>query len=177
MANPPDESDAPVIDCSDKRTIERVYAKMVRAATAKAASIVRRPDLAAEIAHDSFIKLWQGGGKFPSEKAVYAWIYKTCHRAAIDHLRSAAYRREDYGTEDFDQVPQRGPAPDGVMTRQLVEKCIGLLTAQEAEAFLYLTLDGMTQVEVAEVMGLSRRTVQRLAERIDERFAEVRRER
>src|SRR4029077_9159028 len=95
--------------CSDKATIERLYAKMVRAAIAKAASIVRRQDLAAEIAHDTFIKLWQSGGRFPNEKAVYAWIYKTCHRAAIDHLRSAAHRREDYRHEDLDQA---APVPE-----------------------------------------------------------------
>lgn len=164
------------IDCSDKATIERLYAKMVRAAIAKAASIVHRQDIAAEIAHDSFIKLWQSGGSFPNEKAVYGWLYKTCHRAAIDHLRSAAYRREDFTSEDLDQLPSLGSARDGVMARDLIAKCVALLTTQEAEAFAYLTLDGMTQIEVADVMGLSRRTVQRLVERIDARFAGVRRD-
>jgi RNA polymerase sigma-70 factor (ECF subfamily) len=164
------------IDVSDKRTLEQLYAKMVRPAIAKAASIVKRQDLAAEIAHDTFIKLWQGGGKFPNEKAVYAWIYKTCHRAAIDHLRSAKHKREELGREDLDQLASVPSAADGAMTQELVQRYITLLPQQEAEAFVYLTLDGMTQVEVAEVMGLSRRTVQRLVERIDERFAEVRRE-
>lgn len=165
-----------MIDCSDKATIERLYPQMVRAAIAKAASIVHRKDIAAEIAHDAFIKLWQGGGKFPSDGAVYSWIFKTCHRAAIDHLRSAAHRRETFGKEDFDQLQTTGPAPDGVMTKEFVKKCVALLDPQEAEAFFYITLDGMTQVEVGEAMGLSRRTVQRIVERIESRFQEVRRD-
>jgi RNA polymerase sigma-70 factor (ECF subfamily) len=173
------------IDCSDKATIERLYAKMSRAAIAKAQSIVRRGDLAAEIAHDAFIKLWQGGGQFPSEKAVYAWIFKTCHRAAIDHLRSAAHKREHYSDDDAETfAAPGGPASgggsssgsrDAVMTRQLVTRYLADLTDEEAEAFLYVALDGMTQVEVAEMMGLSRRTVQRIMERVEERFAARRR--
>jgi RNA polymerase sigma-70 factor (ECF subfamily) len=151
---------------------------MVRAVTAKAASIVRRKDLAAEIAHDTFIKLWQGGGQFPNERAVYVWLYKTCHRAAIDHLRSAAHRREDYKGDDEAIAASAGSTGggDAVMTRQLIEQSIARLKPEEAEAFLYATLDGMTQEEVAEVMGLSRRTVQRLLARVDERFEEVRRD-
>lgn len=168
-----------VIDCSDKATIDRLYSKMARAAIAKAQSVVGRGDVAAEIAHDSFIKLWQGGGQFPSEKAIYAWIFKTCHRAAIDHLRSAAHRREDYNRDDdtaldFGVSSRSGDHGDQLMTRELVTRYLRVLKPDEAEAFLYVTLDGMTQAEVVEIMGLSRRTVQRLLERAEAKFREAR---
>lgn len=174
----PDAAANAPLDCSDRATIERLYAKMVRAAASKAGSIVRRTDIAAEIAHDTFIKLWQHGGTFPNERAVYVWIYKTAHRAAIDHLRSAAHRREDYkGDEAALEGPGTAPPRfrDVVMTRELVTRYIGRLAPEEAEVFLYLALDGMSQIEVADVMGLSRRTVQRLVAKVELRFAELRR--
>jgi RNA polymerase sigma-70 factor (ECF subfamily) len=184
--------EATEVDCADKRTIERLYGAMARAAIAKAYAIVRRQDVAAEIAHDAFIKLWQSGGRFPSDKAVYAWIYKTCHNAAIDHVRSAPYRRETSATPAGDEdgadvnanvtvdVYARHAAPDGagpdaLMNRELVETYIRTLRPQEAEAFVYQAVDGMTQVEIAAVMGLSRRTVQRLMERVEARLSEIRR--
>lgn len=165
-----------ILDCSDKRTIERLYSRLARAATAKAYAVVGRADLAAEIAHDAFIKLWQKGGKFPSEKAVYVWLFKTCHRAAIDHVRSAAHKREDYNKEDtsaLDSAPARS-SNDALMNQELVKRYLSVLTPEEAEAFLYVTLDGMTQAEVVEVMGVSRRTVQRLLERAEAKFREAR---
>lgn len=144
---------------------------------AKAASIVRRQDIAAEIAHDTFIKLWESGHTFPNEKAVYVWIYKTCHRAAIDHLRSAAHRRESFAGEDLESLETEPMARyrDVVMTRQLIRAAIQKLKPDEAEAFLYVALDGMTHIEVASVMELSRRTVQRLLEKVEIKFQEVRR--
>ncbi len=167
----------PSLQCSDKGTIERLYKKMAKAAIAKAASIVRRQDVAAEIAHDTFFKLWQSGPTFPNEKAVYVWIYRTCHRAAIDYLRSASHRRESFAGENLDEM-ESVPASrygDIVMTRQLVQAAIQQLKPDEVEAFLYVALDGMTQNEVAEVMELSRRTVQRLLEKVEIKFQEVRR--
>jgi RNA polymerase sigma-70 factor (ECF subfamily) len=163
------------INCAEKSTIEWLYKKLAPAAIAKAASIVRRPDIGAEIAHDTFIKLWQYGGQFPNEKAVYSWIYKTCHHAAIDYLRSAGYRHEDYSQEDLASFAGEPSASNQVLSQQLIHQYISLLTPQEAEAFLYAELDGMTQIEIAEIMGLSRRTVQRLLEKVDKRFQEQRR--
>lgn len=164
------------LDCSDKATIDRLYGKLVRAAIAKAQSVVGRHDVATEIAHDAFIKLWQKGGKFPNEKAVYVWLYKTCHRAAIDHVRSAPRRRESYNKEDDSQLDAAAaPAKsDQLMNEQLVRRYMARLEPDEAEAFLYVTLDGMTQAEVVDMMGVSRRTVQRLLERAEAKFKEAR---
>ncbi len=167
---------AHTLNCSDKATIDRLYGKLARAAIAKAQAVVGRHDVATEIAHDAFIKLWQKGGQFPNEKAVYVWLYKTCHRAAIDHLRSAAHRRESYNKGD-DSAFDMAPAPskgDELMNQQTIRKYMLQLQPDEAEAFLYVTLDGMTQAEVVDMMGVSRRTVQRLLERAEAKFREAR---
>ncbi len=102
-------------------------------------------------------------------------MYKTCHRAAIDHLRSAAHKREDYNRADesaLDFAADSGAANQGdqLMNRELVQRYLRVLKPDEAEVFLYVALDGMTQAEVVETTGLSRRTVQRLLERAEAKF-------
>src|SRR6187402_105672 len=92
------------VDCSQRETIDRLYKQMVKAAISKVYSVVRRMDIAREIAQDVFIKLWKAGGKFPNDRAVYVWIYKASHRAGIDYVRSAAYRYEQAG-EDYASSP------------------------------------------------------------------------
>lgn len=163
------------IDCSDKKVIHRLYEKMSKPAAWKAFTIVRRHDIANEIVQDVFIKLWQAGGKFPHEKAVYAWIYKACHRAGIDHVRSAAHRRESYvETYEEDLKDSGRNQQETLIDRQLVEKFLQTVSEEDAEIFVYAIVDRMTQNEIAELTGKSRRTIQRTMVRVEETFKEVR---
>ncbi len=144
---------------------------MAKAAISKSYSVVRRMDVAREIAHDVFIKLWKAGGKFPNDKAVYVWIYKACHRAGIDYLRSAQYRYEKSG-EDYAASPDeaRSSFADLLVSRETLDACVKQLSQDEADVLVYTTLDRMTQAEVADLMGTSVRTVQRVQARIEERL-------
>lgn len=163
------------IDCSDKQVIHRLYEKMAKPAAWKAFTIVRRHDIANEIVQEVFIRLWQAGGKFPHEKAVYAWIYKACHRAGIDHVRSATHRRENY-VETYEEDLKDGARSqaDSLMDRQLVESFLQDVSEEDAEIFVYAVVDRMTQIEIAELTGKSRRTVQRIMARVEETFKEAR---
>ena len=124
-----------------------------------------------------FIRLWQSGGVFPSEKAVYAWIYKACHRAAIDHVRSATYRRESY-VETYADEAKAGARTqeDNLIDREAIIICTKNLSAEEAEIFVYLEVDRLTQVEIAELTGKSRRTIQRICAKIEETFKQARKQ-
>lgn len=170
-----DELSSEPIDCSDKQTIHRLYEKMAKAAAWKAYTVVQRHDIANEIAQDVFIKLWQHGGSFPNEKAVYAWIYKACQRAAIDHVRSATHRRESY-VEAYDEgvASADHSQQEQLINKQLIATYIKELTEEEAEVFVYAVVDKMTQVDIAELTGTSRRTVQRIMARVEERYQKLR---
>lgn len=164
------------IDCSEKQVIHQIYEKMAKPAAWKAFTIVRRHDVANEIVQEVFIKLWQSGGKFPHEKAVYAWIYKACHRAGIDYVRSATYRREKYvDTYEEDLKDSTRNQQETLMDRQLLEKILQDVSEEDAEIFIYAVVDRMTQNEIAELTGKSRRTVQRIMVRVEAVFKEVRR--
>ena len=88
---------------------------------------------------------------------------------------SAAHRREQYDEEPIDVAAAGAMGGDAVITRETVKQYIAKLQPDEAEAFLYVAIDGMTQLEVAEVMGISRRTVQRLMDKVEAKLAVVRR--
>jgi RNA polymerase sigma-70 factor (ECF subfamily) len=165
------------LNCSDKQVIHKLYEKMAAPASWKAFSIVRRKDIAHEIVQDVFIKLWQSGGIFPNEKAVYAWIYKACHRAAIDHVRSATFRRESYVDTYADEAREGAKTQeDNLLDREAVIECTKNLSAEEAEIFIYAEVDRLTQVEIAELTGKSRRTIQRISAKIEESFKRARKD-
>ena len=165
------------LNCSDKQVIHKLYEKMAAPASWKAFTIVRRKDIAHEIVQDVFIKLWQSGGIFPNEKAVYAWIYKACHRAAIDHVRSATFRRESYVDTYADEAREGAKTQeDNLLDREAVIECTKNLSAEEAEIFIYAEVDRLTQVEIAELTGKSRRTIQRISAKIEESFKRARKD-
>jgi RNA polymerase sigma-70 factor (ECF subfamily) len=160
---------APMLSSTDATFIHDLYQKTGRAAVAKTAAIVGSRAVAEEIVHDVYARLLERHVAFPTATAAYVWIYRSCHNAAIDHLRTGAARFEPQGLESAGD-----PAVDDdavvVHNRQLLQRVAARLSPQEAALVAYLHLDGMTQDEAAEMLGQSRRTVVRMLKRIDERL-------
>lgn len=162
------------IDCSQEDTVAQIYKKMGRATVAKAFAVVGRMDVAKEIAQEVFLRLWRAKGRFPNERAVYAWLYKASHRAGIDYLRSAACRQErasdDITTELVDPSVQTG---DLVISRDAIRKYLGKLPEREAEIFLYVVLDDMTHEEIASMLNVSTKTIQRALRKAELLFRSI----
>lgn len=152
----------------------RIYEKMGKAAVAKAYSIVHRMDVAKEIAQDVFLKLWRAKGVFPNDKAVYVWIYKTTQRAAIDHLRSASHRYDLRGDDVTDVLlDQKVQVGDTVVSRDVIRRYLTKLPEREADIFIYVTLDDMSHAEVAELLDVSTKTIQRALQKAQLLFRNV----
>jgi RNA polymerase sigma factor (sigma-70 family) len=169
----------PAVDCSDPKTVRRLYETTGRAALSKTEHFVGRFDVAQEIVQEVFLKLWQGKHRFPTEKQAYYWVYKSCHNAGIDHLRSAAVRLErgapgGEGEMSLDEIlPAEGKPDlaDLTLKRQLVTKALAYLDEREAQILGLWVLDGMTQDEIADLLDCSRKTVNRVVQRIEEKLS------
>jgi RNA polymerase sigma-70 factor, ECF subfamily len=156
------------LDCRDKNTIQTLYAQTGRAALLKTARLVGRLDVAEEIVQTAFLKLWDAGLSFPDQRAAYAWIYRTCHNAGIDHIRAHATRFESgVASEQLDSFAAGVP---GVLDKRLLVERLQQLNEREAQVLAYRLMDGMTQTEIAEVMGLSRKTIVRVCAELDRKL-------
>lgn len=168
-------SESGICDCSQKTTVSELYRHLGKTAALKASKIVGRMDVALEIVQDTFLKLWKQKPIFPDRKAAFVWVYRTTHNAAIDHLRLAVNKHTD--------IEQCSPGllgsilPDNSLEdRQLIMRAAGLLSERELQIVMYVMVDGMTQGEIAEVLTVSRKTVVRVWQKIDEKLSEFRRE-
>lgn len=159
-----------------------LYLKLGRPALAKTINIVSK-SVAEEIVQEVFAKLWQSKLKFSDLKQAYAWVYKSCTNGAIDHLRnhnnSHAELDESVATEPTFSTGNKSFGMDletKAQAHQLWKQLVTVFDAEESAVFVYRYLEGLTQDEVVDVMQISRRTVNRIQEKIDQKLEKIRRQ-
>jgi RNA polymerase sigma-70 factor, ECF subfamily len=135
------------------------------------------------------------GPRFLNEgdtQTVMAWLYRTSTRLALDAIRRrkvrGGRRLGDPGgramPEDEVNVVAAGLSSslpcgsfeDSVGARRLVISLARDIPPEELEAAIVCRVDGVSQPEAAEILGVSERTIRRLLTRFDEHAARWRKE-
>lgn len=147
-----------------------LYKKLGRPALGKTMGLVSQA-AAEEIVQDVFTKAWEKGMVFTDLRQAYAWVYRCCTNAAIDQIRSKGSGHDTFNEE----VPAKGISmEDQAMAKQLWKQLLHRLSSEEAAVFIYRNIEGLTQDEVVEVMQISRRTVNRIQEKLDKKIEALR---
>ncbi len=152
-----------------------LYAKLGGPALAKTINLVSR-SVAEEIVQDVFTKMWQTKMIFPDLKRAYAWVYKCCTNSAIDSIRNHNNSHVELDETRSESIPATADLETNAQAHEIWKKLSHTFDSDEAAVFVYRNLEGLTQDEVAEVMQISRRTVNRIQEKVDEKIEKLRRQ-
>ncbi len=163
-------------DFMDLPAVTAAYRTFLTPVRAKCRRMLGPTALAEDVAQETFARLLaQPTALDPADRrAVMAWLYRTSTRLAIDVLR--ARKRDAVPGEAPPEVPCGISAHDALAARSLVVALEDSVPADELEAALLARVDGLSQPEVAELLGISERTVRRRLDRFDERTANLRKE-
>lgn len=155
------------------QSVQLVYQRFFPVIREKCRFMLKDSDDAQDVAQETFIRLWRAGLPLDDTRRVLAWIYRTSNHLAVDRLRrkSLAHevRRDDADAQTV------GP-DERLVAQQLLARLATRIPADELEVAFLNRCDGLTQLESAEVLGVSERTVRRLLSRLDERLATFSRE-
>lgn len=162
------------ISCFDRGTVAEVYEELRPFALSKTEYLVGNLEVAQDIVHDVFVRLWQMRLTFPSKRAVYSWVYASCHHAGIDYLRSKARTARLASADCLDRICDPKNSTDRVVNRQFVEQILGVLNEREALILAYKYVDGLTIKEMAELMTISERTIKRTLAHIQDKLIHLR---
>jgi len=119
---------------------------------------IRDRDAAEDILQEVFLKIHSGVGTLDNQEGLRAWLYSITRNAVIDHIRR---RKKDLVLEDLpEELPANsfgdGPSPDDF------EPCLRALATRlpgiYREPFILSELEGMSQKEMGENLGLSAST-------------------
>jgi RNA polymerase sigma-70 factor (ECF subfamily) len=162
-ANGQDESDLlSRASGGDVVAFEEVVRRYQRRVYGVALRIVRRHDVADDVAQDTFLRAHQALASFDRSRPFGPWVCRIAANLAINHVRSPEAREEGL-PEGHDETPssQEGPLArvlDGEAHHQLHE-ALASLSADQRAVFVLRAVEGLSYKEIAEALDISAGTV------------------
>ena len=129
--------------------------------------LVGDDELARDIAQDVFLRLFRVIHRFRRGGRFDAWLHRMTIHLGIDALRRERPHRQtsslDEGTTHQDVVPSAQPGPAQLLgareVRRLFAELSKRLGRRQRAAFILREIEGLSTLEVAEVLGTSESTV------------------
>lgn len=125
------------------------------------------PDEAADLAQVTMLKVSEHLAGFRGESSLATWIYRIATRVAIDRLRQREpagvaldFHAEDEVVDDGLPEPLRWPSAEDSAARAEMGACIrefvDALPPHERSVVILSDVEGFSDAEVADVLGLTR---------------------
>jgi RNA polymerase sigma-70 factor (ECF subfamily) len=154
------------------RTLYRAYGRLVYVVAHR---VLGRHELAEDAVQQTFVKAWQACARIDVDRDPAAWFATIAKRVAIDLQRQEARRSADaLPSADHDPAVVTLP-PDmaSIDAAWQVRRALDALPPDEATILRLQHLDGFTQAEVAEALGIPVGTVKSRSHRAHHRLAQL----
>ena len=169
---------APLTDCSDGELValaiggrQQAFAEIMQRHRAPIYRLIRGhvgdPDTALDLVQETFVSAFNALPRYDRSRALKAWLSRIAINKCRDWARRRAVRRLlllDAAVEEVARVADPAPALDrSAADRQELERLwatIAKLPRQLREPLLLRTVEGLSQAETAEVLGISEKAVE-----------------
>ncbi len=151
-----------------RRYQRRVYGVALR--------IVRRHDVADDVAQDTFIRAWRALGSFDLARPFGPWICRIAANLAVNHVRSPRSREESLPEGHDEQPTAAADALDDVLdaeARAVLGRALLALPAEQRAVFVLRVHEELSYKEIAETLDLSIGTVMSRLSRAREKLREA----
>jgi len=157
----------------DQAELSQMYRRHGPMVFRRARQILASASDASEVVQDVFLSLFENPAQFSGASSLTTFLYSATTHACLNRLRSQRNRaklREERGAE----LARDDEQPLTSEQLLLLQTTLNQMPPELAHVAVYHFMDGLTQDEIAEVMGCSRRhignqlmRVQRWAEELE----------
>jgi RNA polymerase sigma-70 factor (ECF subfamily) len=139
-----------------------MYEKYAHRVYARCRYLLRDDDEAQDAMHDVFIKVQKNLSEFRGDASPITWMT----RIATNHCLNIIRAKKAAWHEKYRQEVKTMPRSDDRSLalpeqKQLLALCMDKLDKKTAEAAIYYFVDGMTQAEVSDLVGMSAPTLRK----------------
>ena len=148
-----------------KQEIEELYARYAPVVHSRALAIVGRDADAWDVVQEVFEKMLKSAAEFRAQARPMTWVYRITTNVGLNLLRSRGVREPEGATGVEPAIELSG----SVEARQMLSKLADTLSERELAVVAMTVIDGLTQEEIADTLGLSRKTINREIDAIREK--------
>jgi RNA polymerase sigma-70 factor (ECF subfamily) len=125
------------------------------------ARVLRNWDAAEDAAQETFVRIWRRRGDWERDGSVRALLFRIMRNLAFDEMKRRD-RRKAWSMRR-PQLESRVAMPDELLDRSELERefdlAVASLPERRREIFLHARENGLSNREIAEVMGIATQTV------------------
>src|SRR5215470_1770496 len=155
---------------------EEIVRRYQRRVYATAYRIVRRHEVADDVAQEAFIRAHRSLDRFDTRRPFGPWICRIAANLAVNHVRSPEAREEAL-PEGHSEAPSALPGPlDGVLDREArvqLDRALAGLPGEQRSVFCLRVFEDLSYKEIAEALGISMGTVMSRLSRAREKLREA----
>jgi RNA polymerase sigma-70 factor, ECF subfamily len=153
----------------DRHALEGLYRSCGAGVLRRARRLLRDEQAARDAVHDVFLKAWRAGDAFRNDASPMTWLYHITTNHCLNQLRDDRRRRELLEERGESTAPRPAPTAD---QRVLAYELLHTVPPELRMIAVYYFIDQMSQDEIAQLVGISRRTVGYRIEELRHRFAQ-----
>lgn len=138
-------------------------------------------DDAFDLAQEAFLRAWRGLKFFKGESSFSTWLYRLTSNVCIDFLRqkkrsktvSLSFLDDEDGQHELDR-PDPAPGPEDRAIRaddhERMERALNTLEPEYREVLTLCAIDGLSYIEIAEILEIPTGTVKSRISRAREKM-------
>jgi RNA polymerase sigma-70 factor (ECF subfamily) len=127
-----------------------------------ALKFLKSPQLAEEVVHDVFLKVWEKRSTLDSSKNIQSYLFATCKNTVLNTLKKAAY-----DTQIQQQIAAHFPTFEDAAFHEISHidnnailwEAIQQLPAQRQQVFRLSKFEELSYEEIAQRLGIAKGTV------------------
>lgn len=147
----------------DVRAFDRLYQRYHKLVHTNILKLVKSPDASVEILQDVFISLWQNRDRIDKTKSVGGWLFVVSYNKSLNFIRKEVRESLVFVNEypiDLSSVDVENPDEEMFeLQTQLLHQAVSELPTRKREVFRMCRYEGKSKKDVADMLGLSLRTV------------------
>lgn len=157
-----DEALMKLVCQDDAMALHQLMVRYWQPVVAYTRRILGDPDAAADIAQQTFIRLWQARGRWTPSGSVSAFIFRIARNAASNELRARRSRSQVCESSSHDPVSTPWTPLELLEEKELraaFQAALGRLPPRRKEVYLLARDRGLSYHEISAIMGISPQTV------------------